>query len=364
MIKDSAQKQKAIRYCVAQGYVPYLEAVVRYSADTSETVSDITDVDVLGLRPAAECAARRLVFDCKTQAKISGVSRALWAAGLLKMIHADEAFVILSKAAPEGHRLAVDEIGIHLFSEKLFDDFGKSSSVDYVEGITYLDDLNTWEALHNLRNLSVKLTPLVDFLTCEAPFEDDPAAGFRSLIARLKQAEGEFDASKPTHLLLYGLVISQSLVFLSAMTRAFSSVFEPAMPQLRFENSLKNYVWGGKEGYALRQRLHIALQAGRTKEVTQFQFPGWERFIELQRSMLDAPFLVGSAALPVKDLAFRQLAIPREIADKRIHTELTRNARARQFALQTNRYIGGLSRLLQECSEHYASALSHTDISV
>ncbi len=359
MIKDSAQKQKAIRYCIAHGYVPYLEAVVRYSADTAETPTDITDVDVLGLRPAAEVAARRLVFDCKTQAKISGVSRALWAAGLLKMTGADEAFVILSKAAPEGHRLAAGEVAVHLFSEDLFDEFGRASSVDYVEGNTYLDDLDAWDTLMNLRALSDRMLPLVVFLTSEAPFEADPAAGFRSLLSRLKQAEGEFDAVKPVHLLLYGLVLSQALIFLSATTRAFGSAFQAAMSLDKFENSLKNYVWGGKEGYALRLRLHVALQAGRTVEVPPFQLPGWERFVELQRSMLDAPFLVGSAALAVKDIAFRHLSSPRALADKRIQFELTHNTRARQFALHVNRYVGSLSRLLKECSDHYATVLSN-----
>lgn len=358
MIKDSAQKQKAIRYCVAHGYVPYMEAVVRYSADTAETATDITDVDVLGLKPAAECATRRVLFDCKTQAKISAVSRALWAAGLLQMVRADEAFVILTKAAPEGHRLAAADVSVHLFSEQLFDQFAKASSNDYLEGITYLDDLDAWGTLLGLRSISQRLEPLVSFLTSEAPFEKDPASGFRSLLSRLKQAEGEFDASKPSHLMLYGLVISQAMVFLSGMTRSFGSIFEPTMPLPKFENSLKNYVWGGKEGYLLRQRLHIALQAGRSDDTSPFQLPGWDLFVEIQRSMLDAPLLVGSAALPLKDMAFRQMCAPKELADKRIQIELTSNSRTRQFALQANRYIGSLSRLLKECADHYSKILS------
>lgn len=358
MIKDSAQKQKAIRYCVAHGYVPYLEAVVRYSADTAETATDITDVDVLGLRPAAELATRRVVFDCKTQAKISAVSRALWAAGLLSLTDADEAFVILAKAAPEGHRLAAAGVGVNLFSEKMFDEFGRASSIDYLEGITYLDNLDAWDKLMGLRDASARFAPLVNFLVSEAPFEMDPAAGFRTLLSRLKHAEGEFDALKPAHLLLYGILLSQALVYLSGTTRAFGSAFEAAMPLPKFENSLKNYVWGGKEGYALRQRLHVALQAGRPTDVLPFQLPGWERFVELQRSMLDAPFLVGSAAVAVKDLAFKHMSTPRELADKRVHVELTKNARARQYGLQVNRYIGSLSRLLKECAEHYAGVLS------
>jgi hypothetical protein len=357
MIKDAIQKQKAVRYCVAHGYVPYMECLVRYSADTSDKVADITDVDVLGVRPAAETDTRRVVFDCKTLAKTSGVGRALWAAGLLQLLQADEAFVILLKPAPEGHRLAARQIKVHLFAEKLFDDYGRASSSDYIDGITYLDNLAAWDALWELRSQLPRMAPLVEYLSSEAAFERDPAAGFRTLLARLKQAEGEFDVSKAGHRLLYGVVVSQAMVFLSSLVREFNAVFDPAMKLEVFQGSLRNYVWGGREGVELRTRLQIALQAGRKDEIHEFQLPGWDMFVEVTRSLLDAPLLSGSAALPVKDLAFKELASPSAIADKRIKLELTGNPRARQYALMVNRYIGSLSRLLKDCSDHLASSL-------
>lgn len=357
MIKDSLQKQKAIRYCVAQGYTPYMECIVRYGADTAETVADITDVDVLGVRPAAEAPARRVAFDCKTLAKTSGVGRALWAAGLLKLVGADEAFVILLKPAPEGHRLAANRLNVHLFSEKLFDEYARASTADYLEGITYLDNLDAWETFWALRASLPRMSPLIEFLASDAAFEVDPAAGFRTLLSRLKQAEGEFDVNRPAHRLLYGIVVSQAIIFLSSMTRDVNSVFDPGMSLEKFESSLKNYVWGGREGYALRHRLHAALQAGRGDEVP-FQLPGWDQFVELLRSLLDAPLLAGVAALPVKDLAFRELSRPSEVAEKRINQELTGNTRARQYALQVNRYLGSLSRLLKDCSDQFALTLS------
>lgn len=356
MIKDAIQKQKAVRYCVAHGYVPYMECIVRYPADTSDTVSDITDVDVLGLRPAAEANTRRVIFDCKTLAKTSGVGRALWAAGLLRLLGADEAFVILIKPAPDGHRLAATKIGVHLFAEKLFEEYGRASSNNYLEGVTYLDDLSAWDALWSLRTQFPRMASLIEFLSSDAALETDPAAGFRALLSRLKHAEGEFDVSKPVHRLLYGIVISQAVLFLSSIVREFGAVFDPAMPLEAFQSSLRNYVWGGKEGYELRKRLHLALHVGKQEEAAEFQFPGWDKFLELVRSMLDAPLLSGTAALPLKDLGFRELATANlAVADLRIKAELTENARARQFALSVNRYVGSLSRLLKDCSDHLAT---------
>lgn len=358
MIKDSAQKQKAVRYCVALGYVPYMECLVRFSGDTSDAVSDITDVDVFGIRPAGETNIRRVVFDCKTLAKTSGVARALWAAGLLQLISADEAFVILLKAAPAGHRLAASKIGVHLFSEKLFDDYGRASSSNYIDKITYLDNLTAWDELWTMRSKYPRMEALVEYLTSEAAFEQNPAAGFRSILSKLKQAEGEFDVTKPSHRMLYGIIVSQAVTFLAGIAREFNSAFDPAMKTDAFYKSLRNYIWGGREGYELRKRLQAALHANRPDEIQEFQLPGWDAFVELVRSFMDAPLLAGSPALPVKDLAFRELGTPNALADARIKSELTSNPRARQFALATNRYIGSLSRLLKDCSDNFSENLN------
>lgn len=358
MIKDSVQKQKAIRYCVAHGYVPYMECRVRFSGDTSESISDITDADVLGVRPAGQAPTRRLVFDCKTLAKTSGVNRALWAAGLLRLVAADEAFVILVKAAPQGHRLAASKVGVHLFSEKLFDQYAQASSSDYVEQITYLDNLSAWDSLWDMRTKFPRIAALVEYLTSEAAFEQNPATGFRSLLSKLKQAEGEFDVSKPEHRMLYGIVVSQAITLIAGIVRDFNTLFDPAMKVDDFQRSLRNYIWGGREGYELRKRLQAALHAGRPDESQEIQLPGWDSFIELIRSLLDAPLLAGSSALPIKDLAFREIGTPSVLADARIKRELTATPRARQFAFSVNRYIGSLSRLLRDCSENLKESLT------
>ncbi len=362
MIKDSVQKQKAVRYCVAHGYVPYMECLVRFSGDTSDSISDITDVDVFGIRPAGEMPTRRLVFDCKTLAKTSGVNRALWAAGLLRLIAADEAFVILVKAAPQGHRLAASKVGVHLFSEKLFDQYAKASSSDYVDQITYLDNLLAWDALWDMRTKFPRAATLVEYLTSEAAFEQNPAAGFRSLLSRLKQTEGELDVSKPEHRMLYGIVVSQAITFLAGVVREFNTLFDPEMKQDAFQKSLRNYIWGGREGYELRKRLQVALHADRPENGQEVQLPGWDSLVELVRSFLDAPLLAGSSALPIKDLAFREFSPPSLLADARIKSELTSNSRARQFALSVNRYIGSLSRLLRDCSEHFKESLTKASL--
>lgn len=361
MIKDTLQKQKAIRYCVATGLIPYPEVVVKYSADVAEVVSDISDIDVLGVKPAGEHASKLVIFDCKTQAKISAINRALWGAGLKGLVGADEVFVILNKAAPEGHRLAANSLGVRLFSERLFENFGASASVNFIPDISYLEDMASWEELLTIKDKHRGLTPLLVYLLDDAPLEKSATEGFRTLLSKLKQTAGEFDVTKPTHRCLYALAVTQALVFLSGMTREFHNVFDPAMERDVFASALRYFAWGGREGYNLRERLNRALQASKgVEDSAAFELPGWERFVEVMRGFMDAPLLVGSAALPLKDLGFRELGTSKPVADRRIASELQANARARQFALAANKYIASLSRMLHDCGAHLTQVLTTT----
>lgn len=360
MIKDTVQKQKAIRYCVATGLIPYLEVVVRYVAEIAPVEADISDVDVLGIRPASLTQEQKFIFDCKTQNKVGAVGRALWAAGLMRLIHADGAFVILNKAAHEGHRLAANELGVRLTSEVLFDNFGKLSSPNYMEGATYLDIVSTWESIAGLAAGNDNLAPLVEFVTRSGPLERDNVAGFRALLSRLRKAEGEFDASKPAHRALWGLVVCEALRFLSNLAVEFNSVFDPAMDKPKFEALLRNYVWGGRESYQLRQKLHSQVRSARHgEEASQLDLPGWDRFLELMRSFMDAPHLASSGIIAAKDLAIRELTPgDREQADKRIKAELASTTRARQYVMATSRYLGSLSVHLKDSGTKYAETIA------
>lgn len=360
MIKDTAQKQKAIRFCVATGLVPYLEVVVRYIGEIAAVEADISDIDVLGIRPATLSPGQRLIFDCKTQNKVSPISRALWAAGLMKLVDAEEAYVILNKAAPEGHRLAANELGVRLTSESLFDQFGKLSSPNYSEGMTYLDSIEAWETLLQVGKTNPNLAGLVEFVIHAGPLETQAVAGFRSLLSRLRKAEGELDANKPAHRLLWGLVVCEALRLLSDASVEFQNVFDPAMGRDKFSALLRNFVWGGRDAYALRQKLHAQVRSAKNsaEESPQLELPGWDRFVELIRSFMDAPHLVSSGVLPAKEISFREVVAARDAADQRIKSDLESSSRARQYTLATNKYLASLSVHLRDAGERFGAVLT------
>lgn len=339
-MKDAGQKLKAVRYCVAIGLVPQLEVVVRHDSDTSDRPTDITDVDVLGVRPAGDAPSVKVLFDCKTVNKMSPVNRALWANGLMSLVGASEAFVILTKPAPEGHRLAANTLDVRLFSEKLFDEFAGSTAKDYLVPNSYLESATAWEALARIGADYPALREYLSYLSSAALTPTNAAIGLRALMGRLKRIQGELDPRKAGQRMVFLWTLSQLLYFLSDMAREFHSVFDPDMGEDQFAKSLRYYVWGGRESYLLRKRLSEAIQRSRGEENGEaFELPAWNRFIETFRSLLDAPLLVGSACLPVKDLAFRELSTPVEAVDIRLAKRIEANNRVRQFAMLGAAYL-------------------------
>jgi regulator of extracellular matrix RemA (YlzA/DUF370 family) len=344
VIKDTAQKFKVIRYCVATGLVPFLEALVVYSADTGPTPSEITDVDVLGVRPADSAPLKRIIFDCKTL-KTSAINRALWARGLASFILADEAFVILSKSVPEAHRLAGSQIGVRLFSEEIFDAYAQSANPSYSVPNSYIERPAAWETLYDIGSRYPALKKHLNLLQSSGPQITDPAYGIRSLVASLKKIEGEIDPEKPEHRAVFLLTCMQLLLFFSELVRIFHNVFDPATKREQFELTLRYYIWGGRENYDIRQRLKEAAAVSRGADPGVFELPGWDTFVEVFRSLLDAPTLVGSTCLPTQDLAFREISVIDQSLDKRLATRLSGNSRVRQFIGLAAQYVISASRL-------------------
>lgn len=344
-MQDRDQKLKAIRYCVASGLVPFMEVVVVYEGDTGASPTEITDVDVLGIKPADASPLRRVIFDCKTLARLSPIGRALWARGLSSLIAADEAFIILTKPAPDVHRLAGNAIGVRLFSEDIFDAYASAASTSYGLPNSYIERIDCWESLIGVGSKYPALREHVKFIQSAGPLTVDAPIGIRTLVASLRRIEGELDPEKPEHRAVFTLSCMLLLVFLSELVRAFNNVFDPSAAKEGFESTLRNYIWGGKENVELRQKLKDALAAKRGSESTKFELPGWDTFVEMFRSMLDAPAAVGTCCLPMQDIAFRELTTSSVDLDKRLSDRFSANTRVRQFVLLASQYIISASKI-------------------
>lgn len=359
MIKDTQQKIKAIRYCVALGFVPHMEVVVRFLADTSDSPCDLTDIDVLGIMPGAEAPSLRVIFDCKTLNRMSPINRALWAKGLMEVTHSSEAFVILSKPAIEAHRLAGNSFGVRLFSESLFDKFATSASSDYLVPNSYLENISSWGKLADIRKNYPNLSDLLTFLNSTALLQLIGTQGIRNLMSHMRHASGEMDPSKDMHRSVFKLALAQFSIFVNEMVRDFHNIFDPQAEKSQFERTLRYYIWGGKDNYDLRQKLNSAIKASRgVKDIEPFEFPAWDRFVDYFRLCLDSPLSLSATCLPIKDMAFRELVSPVPDIDRRLSVRLRANNRVRQFALAAVSYFADASRVPHEFCEEFSSELN------
>ncbi|WP_323071652.1 hypothetical protein, partial [Aeromonas jandaei] len=135
--KDILQKEKAIRYCIANGVLPYLEVIVNNVREITDIKTVITDIDVLGVEVSRRGKIKKTLFDCKTVGKMSAINRAFWASGVMAYTGCDEAYVILNKKASEAHRLSAKTINVHLFKEEDFDVYATSANINYLNQFYY-----------------------------------------------------------------------------------------------------------------------------------------------------------------------------------------------------------------------------------
>lgn len=341
MMKDAAQKTRAISFCAASGMIPFLEVVLRYEGDTDDAHSNITDLDVLGLQLSGADRLRRIIFDCKTLANVSPINRALWARGAMAFAHCNEAFVILKKKALDGHRLAAKNFGVHLFDDDLFDHYATATTTNYLKNPSYLCSANTWEQWARIPESSKRLTSLISYMSNVIPVEPNHLRALRSLVYLMyREAAGEFDPKKPAHWAVFYQYLSSLAICLSQVVGDLRNIFDRKMSTEAFDTLMKRYIWEGREHYEIRNRLHKASQQrgnsdGKSDDLS---LPGWPVFLQMIRVFLDAPHHVSACALPLKEMAFRALAGRNDAGDMRLHTMLTNSNRLFQFSLQLSAY--------------------------
>lgn len=266
MCADRLQKRLALKFCAAQGIVPFAEVIISAGTGLDEGIIAVTDVDVLGLDLGRYGSVQRLLFDCKTGAKQSAINRALWAGGLKSLVRADRAFVIQRKGAPDTHRLVANSFDVHIYSEDSFRRYAAAIAPDFLRDVTYLDDLDHWDQLIALRKNQPAFVEAVAYVTTHTALEISAPKGLRQGLATLMKVAGELDPAKPLHRLLFGTYVSGFLIFLSKAAGQLTEVFQFSMEKADFEQRLRYFVWEGRENYALRQKLKQCSGSSRAKQ--------------------------------------------------------------------------------------------------
>ncbi|OBQ34465.1 MAG: hypothetical protein AN485_16015 [Anabaena sp. MDT14b] len=346
--KDKLQKEKAIRFCVSNNLIPYLEVNVSNVKDISPNQTVLTDIDVLGIEINKHGQVRKIIFDCKTL-DTSPINRAFWACGLMNYTSCNEAFVILKKKAEETHKLSAKSINVHLYSDELFDSYAEANNINYLDTSSYTADINTWYKYLDYFKNQIKFKELGDYINNQLPLEVDYARGLRGIIAYVKDIKGEINPIKDFHMSIYVHLVMSLCFVLSPIVTDLINIFDPNHKKEDFERMLRYYIWGGKDNFILRKKLHELMGIQNEQISSEFELANWDEFVELVRAILDAPTHLSSSCIPLREISLRYLTNINQSADLLIAKRLTESNRIRQFIFRISSYLINATGLPKDC---------------
>ena len=354
--KDIHQKESAIRFCVLTGSLPFLEVNVENRRELSDTTTVMTDIDVLGVSIDASGTVRRVIFDCKTLGKTSPINRAFWAAGLMKYVSCDEAFVILKKKASEAHRLSAKDINVHLYSEQQFENYSESYSLDFNSDYCYSTNIDNWITHASIYGKNSGFEKFGQFLNSEIPLESDSARGIKRLLAALQKGKGEFNPVKDTHAAIFYHVVMTFSYLMAKAVHDLKAIVDFDANKEEFEKLLKYYIWGGREAFSIKQKMSQLFSSTNTSMASiEPELREWELFVELVRKLLDSPVDVFKCCFPMREISIRKLAVNDEAKDLFLAKSISNNKRIRQFASSQAKYLIKATQLPAEFDSNLSS---------
>lgn len=350
--KDIHQKESAIRFCLVNSMVPFLEVNIQNYRELSDTATMITDVDVLGVQVGSIGEPRRVIFDCKTLGKTSPINRAFWASGLMAFSSCSEAFVILRKRASEAHRLSAKQINVHLFDEKQFSNYAESCSINFSIDYCYSTNIQNWISLENCVNGNSQLEQFNSFINSESPLETDCVKGLRRFLAALNKIKGELDPSKPKHQSLFFSALSVFIYLMSQIVHDLRNIIDFDSDEKTFEKLLKYYIWGGKDSFILREKMTKLFSSQNENFSTlEPELKNWSEFIELSRKLLDSPSDIQECILPIREMGFRCVVDTVKEKDQYCSNLIGSNKRIRQFSVLMTKYLVSAVKLPNDFEE-------------
>lgn len=352
--KDRHQKEMAIRFCLARGVAPCLEVMVPSASDLSDTIENLTDIDVLGLEFISDGGFRRTIFDCKTTNKMSPISRAFWAAGLASYTGSDDAVVILKNRAVYNHRISALRIGVDLHDDLSFEDLGRTFDVEFGKDNSYQASIDRWNAVFDVYSGNKWSEDLYFLGRNIAPVTPEPWRIFRKMIADMRNVRGQFDPAKSAHVVILLDVLAGVFLLWSSLGRDIRRFYDPKMSKDEFERALRYYIWGGKESYQIRQELR---QRAESSEAAQ-EFPAWDKLVRFAGLVITAPQEVFGCVSVCRDLAIRLACGRADNHDKIISATFASNRRSRQFVMAVVDYMIAASGIPKDFSGRVQTELS------
>ncbi|HBX56278.1 MAG TPA: hypothetical protein DEH10_12960 [Pseudomonas sp.] len=153
------------------------------------------------------------------------------------------------------------------------------------------------------------------------------------------------------------LVMSLMLVF-APISSELSDIYDPDMSIENYEKLLRFYIWGGRESYIQRRDLKNAALEFTGQKKAELELPGWAKFIELSRNLLNAPAEISSTLIPCRELAMRFLSDNDVEIDKHLRARLKTSNRTKQFMTAASDYLVSATGLPKDLHTRLTTAIS------
>jgi hypothetical protein len=313
----------------------------------------ITDLDVLGVEVSRRGVTRKILFDCKTVGKMSAINRAFWAAGVMAYTGCDESYVILSKKSSEAHRVSAKSLNVHLFQEQDFNSYAESANINYLDDLSYSSKISNWHNFYSIFDKNINIKPLGEYLNTKLPLEKDNAKSLRELIGIVRSNKGEFDPAKPEHMAVYSSIILSFMLVMAPICSLIADIYNQGMTQSEYEKILRYYIWGGRESYIQRRDLKNAILEAAGSEKGELELPGWNDFIQVSRTFLDAPSELREALIPCREISLRCISTLDDAIDKQLHIKVKKSNRTNQFMIASSTYLHKATGMPKDLHENF-----------
>ncbi len=357
MLKDRAQKASALRLAVRKRWLPQLEVEVEPSQRIDKNKFLLTDVDVLAIASSPLGTHSKFVFDCKSGARESAISRAFWLHGVIARTRSTRGFVILNDRVgiSRDHRISASDLGVTLLHESEVEAFavGLDSSVAPMDACAA--NIEAWEEFLGIKSKYPGLAEYFEFSRSTYWMAKGAGDQCRKLVAKLRRIRSEIDPSKREHLAVFGDALCLFLHAVSEMAiDLFLLLLRPASRD-EYTDALLSVLYGGYDNLEAAQKIRrIALGAEEDDAVSIF--PDLPRFEHLIREIVQAPLQALPAALLARELSFRNLiGSPESLTSREITAE---HPYVSKFIYLASSYLTKALRLPPEFAELYNSQVA------
>lgn len=362
MLKDRAQKASILRLAVNKRWLPQLEVDVEPTQNIDTKKSLLTDIDILAIVPSLSGKHSRFVFDCKSGARESAISRAFWLHGVIARTQSTRGFVILNNriSISRDHRISASDFGITLLHESEIKDLANGIGSNITQSNAFSADIDIWEEFLGIKSKYPSLANYLDFVRSTYWMKKGTGERCRKMVGMLRRIRSEIDPTKREHLAVFGDALCLFLNAVSEMAiDLFFLLLKPASRD-EYTELLLAVLYGGNENIEVAQKIRrITLGADEDDAVNIF--PDLPRFEHLVSEIVQAPLQALPTALLARELAFMNLTTCSESTLAR--DIITENCYATKFIYLASEYLTKALQLPPEFSEHYSRRLTEIQAS-